>query len=121
MARTQTALDHRISGLTQQFGSALVDAVRAHLAIEVARLVGDRNGKLAVGDGSGRLRRGSVNAAVLGTLLQAVKSHPGLRSEQIYKKVSLTPKLAKAGLAKLRAQGKVKIRGKKRGATYRVA
>jgi len=116
--RKQSALDSRIASLSLAFGSALVQAVREHLSDEVKRLVG-RNGATAAK--GGRLRRGSVNEGVLSQLLAVIKRSPGLRSEQIYGKVSLSPKLAKAGLAKLREKKLVKLSGQKRAATYRAA
>src|SRR5439155_1588219 len=100
-----------------QFGSALVQAVREHLTAEVGKLVGGARGRRGAASGAakgGRLRRGSVNEAVLSQLLSVIKRSPGLRSEQIYKKVSLTPRMAKAGLAKLRARKKVRLSGQKR-------
>jgi hypothetical protein len=108
--------------LAQEFGGALVQAVRDHLAAEVARQLGSARGRggVVVTKG-GRLARGSVNETVMSQLLGVIKRSPGLRSEQIYEKVSLSPRLAKAGLAKLREKKLVKLSGQKRAATYRAA
>ena len=65
---------------------------------------------------SGRSRR--LTDADLDLMVRAVGSFPGLRSEQLYGKVELPPKLAKAALARLRAQKRVKTKGEKRATTY---
>ena len=99
----------------------LVQAVREHLANEVAKVIGGRNGRTTA-NGVTTRRRGSVSDAVLDQLLKVAKASPGLRSEQIYKKLPQhSPKILKAGLARLRAQKKVKTRGERRSTTYRVA
>lgn len=58
---------------------------------------------------------------MLSKLLAVIKAKPGLRSEQIYGQVSMSNKLAKAGLAKLRETKRVKIKGVKRSAAYTAA
>jgi hypothetical protein len=99
----------------------LVQAVRQHLADEVAKVIGGRNGRASANGVTTRRRRG-ISDAVLDQLLKVVKAKPGLRSEQIYKKLpQQSPKILKAGLAKLRAQKKVKTSGERRATTYRVA
>jgi len=125
--RKQNSLDARVSALALHFGGALVHAVRDELASEVSRLVNGakvRNGATRSSSAAkkGRpLQRGSVNERVLAKLLGVIKTSPGLRSEQIYEKVNMSKKLAKAGLAKLREMRKVKIKGQKRAASYTVA
>jgi hypothetical protein len=101
--------------------SELVRAVREHLAAEVATVIGGRPSSAAATNHRVKQPRGKsgVSDAVLGELLKAIKSAPGLRSEQIYKKVSISPKVAKAGLAKLREQKKVKTSGERRSTTYK--
>lgn len=65
-------------------------------------------------------RRGS-NAAAAETIFKLIQSTPGLRSEQIQKKLPIPPKKIKAGLSKLRAAGRVKTKGIKRAMVYNVA
>ena len=119
--RKQTALDFRIASIAQQMATELVRAIRTHLADEVAKVIGGRRDSAAPNGhaGQGRRRGRGVSDAVLVQLLKVIKSAPELRSEQIYKKVSVSPKVAKAGLAKLRAQKKVKTSGQRRSTTYR--
>lgn len=125
--RKQNALDAHVSALALQFGGALIQAIRDHLAAEVSVLFRNVSARhsatppTAPPKLSGRLKRGSVSALVLQQLLGAIKTAPGLRSEEIYKKVRMSRKLAKAGLAKLREQNKVKLKGQKRSATYSLA
>jgi len=98
----------------------LVKAVREHLADEVAKVIGGRPHAAAPSRAAKTGRRGGgVSDAVLAQLLKAIAAAPGLRSEQIYKKVAISPKVAKAGLAKLREQQKVKTSGARRATTYR--
>ncbi len=98
----------------------LVRAVREHLADEVAKVIGGRRGNGAPNGHAiqGRRRRG-VSEAVLVQLMKAIKAAPGLRSEQLYKKVTASPRVAKAGLAKLREQKRVRTSGERRSTTYR--
>ena len=98
-----SSLDTKIAAIAQEMATELVRAVRAHLADEVAKVIGGRP-RAATPSRSAKPgpKEGGVSEAVLAQLLKAIKTAPGLRSEQIYKKVAISPKVAKAGLAKLR-------------------
>ena len=63
-------------------------------------------------------RRGKDAGAVVDQLLAFIAKNPGLRSEQIQKQIGVKQALVKAGLAKLRAAGKVKTTGSRRSTTY---
>lgn len=124
--RKDSALDSRIASIAQQMAAELVGAVREHLADEVATVLGGRRGGAAPNGhakpaASKRRRGGGVSDAVVGQLLAAIKATPGMRSEQLYEKVSAPSSVAKAGLAKLREQKKVKTSGTRRGMTYKAA
>jgi hypothetical protein len=123
--RNQSALDSRISSIAQNMAAALVRAVREHLADEVAKVIGGRNGRANPNGHSKRAstrRRRGVSEGVLEQLLKVTKTSPGLRSEEIYRKLPQhSPKILKAGLAKLREQKKVKTSGERRSTTYRTA
>lgn len=74
------------------------------------------------GEKSGRRgRRGALDEATVTRVLKVVEDNPGLRSEEIYRKLPLKPDLAKKALAKLRADKRVKTTGEKRGMTYAAA
>lgn len=76
----------------------------------------------AAGEKSGRRgRRGSLDEATVSRVLSAIEANPGLRTEEIYKKVPVSAEQAKKVLAKLRADGRVKTKGKKRATTYAAA
>jgi len=115
-------LDTKIASIAQEMAAELVRAVRVHLADEVAKVIGGRPSAATPKSPAKPGRRGGgVSDAVLAQLLKAIKTAPGLRSEQIYKKVAISPKVAKAGLAKLREQKKVKTRGARRATTYKAS
>jgi transcription initiation factor IIE alpha subunit len=54
-------------------------------------------------------------------VFKVIEDHPGLRSEEIYKKLPLAPELTKKVLAKLREGKRVKTTGEKRAMTYAAA
>jgi hypothetical protein len=54
----------------------------------------------------------------LARVLKVVQGSPGLRSEEIMKKVPLPGPAVKAALAKLRSAKRVKASGQARGTTY---
>jgi len=124
-SNNDSSLDTKIAAIAQEMAAELVRAVRTHLADEVAKVIGGRPSvasaatpKTAAKPGR---RGGAVNDGVLAQLLKVIKAAPGLRSEQIYKKVAIPPKVAKAGLAKLREQKKVKTSGTRRATTYKTS
>ena len=120
ISKKTSDLDARIASIAQQMAAELVLAVREHLAEEVANVIGgQRNGAVPSGRAKRRRRGAGVDDTVLEQLLRTIKASPGLRSEEIYKKLPVSPKVAKAGLAKLREQKKVKTSGEKRATTYR--
>lgn len=66
-------------------------------------------------------RRGSLSTDTLDKIVEFVRKHPGLRSEQIQGEMQLQPGVVKAGLAKLRAARRVKTAGQRRATTYSAA
>jgi hypothetical protein len=66
----------------------------------------------------GRGRRGGIDEAGISRILKVIEDSPGLRSEEIQKKLPISPKLVRAGLAKLRETKRVKTTGEKRQMTY---
>jgi len=67
-----------------------------------------------------RRRRGVGDSeAALAAILGAIKKNPGLRSEELRKRLDLPRRTLIAGLARLRLAGRVKTKGKARGTTYR--
>jgi hypothetical protein len=80
---------------------------------------GKRNGAPARnGAKKARKRRGGISPATLSQVMKVIQDSPGLRSEQIQKKVAIAPKVVKAALAVLRRDNKVKTRGERRSTTY---
>lgn len=75
------------------------------------------NGKNAARPG----QRGALDEATMTRVLKVIEDHPGLRSEQLYKKLPFSHKLAKKALAKLREGKRVKTTGEKRSMTYATA
>jgi hypothetical protein len=67
---------------------------------------------------AGRPARSSSLDAAVTQVFDAIKQHPGLRTEDAYKMLPLTPAVIKKALAKLRETGKVKLKGIKRAAAY---
>lgn len=119
--RLQSNLEPQLLAIAQRMTTEVAEVVRRHLAAEIARVMAGR-AKGAARVQRGRRRRGALNTVLLDELLTAIRKSPGLRSEQIYKKLpEHSRKLLKAGLAKLRAQKKVKTTGQKRSTTYRLA
>jgi hypothetical protein len=66
-------------------------------------------------------RRGSIDEATISRVLEVVEANPGLRSEEIYKKLPLSVEVARKALTKLRETKRVKTKGEKRSMTYAVA
>src|SRR6185312_11372995 len=63
-------------------------------------------------------RNGQPDQAAINQVFKVVEGEPGLRSEQIYKKVPLSPEVTKKALAKLREEKRVKTKGERRATTY---
>ena len=68
-----------------------------------------------------RGRRGTLDEATVARVFKVIEDNPGLRTEEIYKKLPLPADQAKKALAKLRADGRVKTKGQKRATTYAAA
>src|SRR5438552_18481737 len=66
----------------------------------------------------GRRRRGGPSEQDISKVLAFVESNPGLRSEEIQKRMGGEPKIIKAALAKLRDSKSVKTNGVKRAMIY---
>ncbi len=65
--------------------------------------------------------RGKLSGAAIDQILDVIRKHPGLRSEQIQREISLAPKAVKAGLAQLRKDKRVRTSGQRRSTTYSAA
>ena len=132
-ARKQNALEVRIGTILTVAARQIAEAVRADIASQLMHVMGSgagrqpaaavaaSNGAPAAATGGKRGRRGALNEALLGRVLEIVKGTPGLRSEQIQKQLPMAPKVVKAALAKLRAAKRVKTTGEKRAMTYAAA
>jgi hypothetical protein len=66
-------------------------------------------------------RRGSLDEATVTRVFKVIEDNPGLRGEEIYKKLPLAPELTKKVLAKLRDSKRVKTTGEKRAMKYAAA
>ena len=67
----------------------------------------------------GRPAKGSSDSAdAVAQVFQAIKQRPGLRTEEAYKLLPLSPDAIKKALAKLRETDRVKVKGIKRAAAY---
>lgn len=66
-------------------------------------------------------RRNAMSGASLDQIIEFIRKHPGLRSEQIQAELQLPAGAVKVGLAKLRLERKVKTAGQRRATTYSVA
>ena len=138
MAKTnQSQLESRINDIIGQAASAIAAAVRQDIGEQVSRIVGAgpaRGAAPRLTNGGGaakpaaapqpgrkRRRRRGPDVAVMERLMSFIKSKPGLRSEEIRKQLQLDPVDAKAALAQLRADSKVRTKGDRRTTTYTVA
>src|SRR5258708_1445242 len=121
--RKQTALDSRISEIIAFATRQIAQLVRTDFADQVGRLAAaPSNGRPAPGPKpkagpQRRGRRGGLNEATLSRVLKVIESSPGLRSEEIYRKLPLPAGKVKAALAKLRHSKRVKTKGEKRAMT----
>jgi hypothetical protein len=124
MARSVTmSLDAKIQSIFVSVGRDLVAAIRASISDEVRRLHygrGVRNSAPKVKSSVGR-RSSKQIAAVVGKLLAFIRQHPGVRSEQIMRKLGGDKALIKDALRRLRATKKVRTVGIKRAMAYRAA
>ena len=66
----------------------------------------------------GRPARSAGSDAAVTQVFEAIQKRPGLRTEDMYKMLPLTPDAIKKALAKLRESGRVKLKGIKRAAAY---
>ena len=67
----------------------------------------------------GRPAKGSPGLdEAVAQVFQAIQKRPGLRTEEAYKLLPLTPEVIKKALAKLRETNRVKVKGIKRAAGY---
>src|SRR4051812_26948420 len=122
-------LEQRIQDIVGRAAGEIASAVRQNIAAEVTRLVGgggaaapartaggaSRGGaargpkKTAKPGPKGRRggRRRGVADADLDRVLQFVKSHPNLRTEEIKKQAGLGPDVVAKALAKLKTGGAI--------------
>jgi hypothetical protein len=134
-AMTARALEDRISQVIAEAASVIAELVRAEIAErlreavalpvrgsfgEYVRKRGESVARAKTSRKPGRPAT-SVSAKAVDQVLEVIKAEPGLRSEQIYQKVSVSPKVAKKVLAKLREAKRVKTSGARRATTYAAA
>jgi hypothetical protein len=120
--RKQSNLDARVSEIIAITTRQIVSIVRADLrraaALKSLRTPWGRGAPAAKPGAKRRGRRGALDEATLERVLKVITSSPGLRSEEIYRKLPVPVKTVKAALAKLRATKRVKTKGEKRAMTY---
>jgi hypothetical protein len=116
-----TALDQQLLAISQRMTAEVARVVGEEIARVVNQAVA-RNGSSTVAAGP---RRGGPRKiytdALVAEVLAAIKRSPGLRTEQLYKKMSKNPQLVRGALAKLREQKKVRTKGTRRAMTYTAA
>jgi hypothetical protein len=66
----------------------------------------------------GGRRTGAELEALTGSLLKYIEKHPGSRMEQIAKGMDIPSKELNLPLTKLRAEGRLKVKGQKRATAY---
>ena len=117
---SRTTLGKLIEDLTKdelwsQMQHVRVSAVlRPGDAVDQPRATGPRRGRPPG-------RRNAMSTASLDQIVEFIRKHPGLRSEQIQAELQLPPGAVKIGLAKLRLARRVKTAGQRRATTYSVA
>jgi hypothetical protein len=126
-------LDAAIQSIVARASTDIARLVRDSIADELRRVVGGsglsarRGGRpagsvnQAKGQKGGRKggRRGAgPSESDLQTVHDFISRNPGLRSEEIQKKIGGEPDLVRKALAKLRASGQAKTKGAKRATTY---
>lgn len=95
-----------------------------HVRVSAILRPGDAAGEpSAVGPRRGRPpgRRNAMSTASLDQIVEFIRKHPGMRSEQIQAELQLPSGTVKIGLAKLRLARRVKTAGQRRATTYSVA
>ena len=128
-----TNLDAAIQSIVSRASSEIARLVRDSIADELRRVVGGsslggrRGGRAAGGLSSPKGQKGGRRGGRRGqgpsendlqTVHDFINRNPGLRSEEIQKKIGGEPDLVRKALAKLRASGKAKTKGAKRATTY---
>ncbi len=130
-----TLRDHLNSIIAKHTGAAVEEAIAAYKELISASFGPNsgshrgagrspgRPGNSAVAKTHGRGGRRSSKQInhLVGQVHAFIKSHPGLRSEQIMGKMGGNKHSVKDALARLRATKKVKTKGIKRAMTYQVA
>ncbi len=71
--------------------------------------------------GGGRRRRRGISPQVIDRVHGFIQKNPGLRTEELYKRLDMAPDAVKKALSKLREMKKVKTAGEKRATTYSAA
>jgi hypothetical protein len=144
-----TTLDSRVEEIISRAASEIVSAVRTEIANELLRSTDGkgtavqpaRRGRPPKAKGAAPGKAPAKGPAAKGPtarrskgrrpagqvamddarLLDYVRNHPGLRSEDIVKAVGLRKQDVASGLQRLRETNKVKMKGIKRAATYTAA
>ena len=76
------------------------------------------NGQAKKGRPKRSRRTKGLSEAAVGKMLELVKRNPGKRSEELQGQATMPAATVKAALAKLRATGRVRTRGRVRATTY---
>ncbi len=121
----QNTLGALVSALTGDSFWPVLQSVSVSVVLQPAdRSGGGSGGRAAASSskakvGRPRGRRSKLNDSALDEIVAAVEKQPGQRSEQLQKHLAhLGPKLVKQGLAKLRADKRVRTSGQRRATTY---
>jgi hypothetical protein len=140
-----TNLDTSIASIIARAAADIAQAIRGEASAPVARAAAAPSGKRrGRPPGSGKAQKAAAPPAAAqkpakgkrgkaakggrrtsaqvaaddAKILAFVKGHGGLRSEQIEKQMGFPKPSLASGLLRLRASGKVKMKGVKRAATY---
>jgi hypothetical protein len=128
-----TLRDHLNSIIAKHTGAAVEEAIAAYKELISASFGPNSGSHRAAGRSPGRPAKSAVAASsrggrrsskqinhLVGQVHAFIKSHPGLRSEEIMGKMGGNKHSVKDALARLRATKKVKTKGIKRAMTYQV-
>lgn len=121
--KKRSHFDSIIHSIIARATSEIVNAFRRDAPKPAGRPSKGASARVAPSAKPAKFRRRSSRkiAADNDKLLTFIKGHPGLRSEEIQDGVKLPRPDVTSGLVALRDSGRIKMKGVKRGATYRSA
>lgn len=114
----RTALGTKLHAVLTQFAAELTNVLEAELTDRARNGHARERAAKKNGHARARGRRGGVDEKTLALLLKTIKANPGLRSEQVYAKLSIPVEEARRALEKLRRDDRVKTKGQKRSTKY---